>query len=425
MTLLLGPACKPGGVIEDVYPSDSSTAGQESAETVGGGDADADGDADTDTDGGGNDQAYEAFFDPATVQQVDIEISAENIMALNANGREYVEANVTVNGEYFDTVGLRLKGSSTYEDFDCSDGACKPAFKIKLNEYVSGQKYAGLKRITLNNMSYDYTQSKEIIVYPLLNDAGALASRASFAWVTVNSETYGLYANVESADDEWVEARYEDATGDFWGTASDSGDFSVYGLSTRADGSGPRGWILKSGTGDTTRLEAVKLALDNATSGDFFGAMGDVVDTEQFLDYWAWCVAVGNYDGYPFHLNDVLIYADPSDSGRFDFAPWGTDETWDETQDWNYLYGRLGLLCYYDPNCVAELKTRTTYALEFYEAADVLGRAEAAWALTDPLLLEDTRRPYWITMDYIEYYRAYYAALIPQWPDRVRSHMGL
>ena len=33
-------------------------------------------------------------------------------------------------------------------------------------------------------------------------------------------------------------------------------------------------------------------------------------------------------------LNDILLYADPGDNGRFDTIPWGFDETWNGAFTW-------------------------------------------------------------------------------------------
>lgn len=363
---------------------------------------------------------YESLFDPTVVQTVELELSDLAIQHLNNDGLSgYVQGNVVINGTRLDEVGVRLKGSSTYQDLDCDDGYCKAAFKIKLDELIDGQKYAGLKRVTLNNMSYDYTQAKEVVVYDLLHRQSQLAPRASFAWVTLNGEPMGLYANVESMDDEWLERRFADPTGNLWGTTNGGiADFSDTGVAA--------GWVLKSGDGDKSQLTAVIEALDRF-GGDFFAELGPVVNAEQWLDYWAWCAAVGNYDGYPFHLNDVLIYGDPADDNRFVFVPWGTDESWDlyesTGQTWNVVYGRLAGACLADPACVAELQARIGETTAAYDEMDVMEITRAAWELSQPWVLEDPRRPY--TPADVFYYRDYYETVIPGYGAYVRAIVGL
>jgi spore coat protein CotH len=402
----------------EVLPDSGDT--DDTDDTDSGGDTDTGPDTDTDSGGDDDDAVYEAFFDVGTIQVIDIELSSAAIDQLNAGGpgAAYVEGDVTINGVAFADVGVRLKGSSTYEDLDCADGYCKAAFKIKLNEFVVDQRYGGVERITLNNMTSDYTQSKEVIVYDLLHQQNQLASRCSYARVTLNGQPWGLYANVESADDRWLKRRFDDPTGNFWGTTSSYGDFYRSYLDS--------GWVSKSGDGDKAHLAAISDALDTY-AGDFFGELGTVINTDQWLDYWAWCVATGNYDGYPFHLNDVLIYEDPADAGRLVFAPWGTDESWDEYestgQTWNVVGGRLAYACLADTSCVDELRTRISTAVDEYEATDILGMAQAAWDLSEADVQTDPRRPF--TPDYVWYYRDHYEELMPRYGDYVRRHVGL
>jgi hypothetical protein len=363
-----------------------------------------------------NDAIYAAFYDPAVIQTVDLTIAPAVIAQLNAEAPGYLPADVTINGTLYPHVGIRLKGSSTYQDLDCSDTICKAGFKIKLNEFEFDQKLGDLERVTLNNMTTDYTQSKEIIAYNLLLEHSQLGSHCNFARVTLNGQAWGLYANIESADDHWLKRRFADATGEFWGTADYYGDFYTPYLDT--------GWVEKSGTGDMSEIIAVTAALDTY-AGDFFGELGPVINVDQWLEYWSWCAAVGNYDGYPFTLNDVLIYADPADAGRLVFAPWGMDESWDEVtvsgRNWNAVGGRLGTACLADTACVIELKSRIREAVTAYESTDVISRAQAAWDLTEGDVLTDPRRPY--TPDYVWYYRDYYASVMVNYPDYVRSQL--
>lgn len=118
------------------------------------------------------------FFDPSVLHEVRITVPDAGLSDLRDNPREYTVADVKVDGTPLHHVGVRLKGSSSFQEFDG-----KPAFKLKLNEYCPGQKYAGLKRITLNNMVSDPTESQEVINYQVWAAAGLKAPRASYAQV--------------------------------------------------------------------------------------------------------------------------------------------------------------------------------------------------------------------------------------------------
>ncbi len=396
---------------DDSVETDETDETDETQET-----ADTQETGDTGDESAANDTIYEAFFDPAVIQEIDLEIEDSVIIQLNQGVEEYLPANVTINGVSYPHVGVRLKGSSTYQDLDCSDGICKAGFKLKLNEFIVDQKLGDIERVTLNNMTTDYTQSKEVIAYNLLREHSQLASRCNFARVTLNGEEWGLYANLESADDHWLKRRFDDPSGEFFGTADYYGDFYGPYLDT--------GWVSKSGTGDMSQIEAVTAALDSF-GGDFFGELGPVINVDQWLEYWSWCAAVGNYDGYPFTLNDVLIYADPADDARFTFMPWGMDESWDELEvsgrTWNAVGGRLGTACLADPACLDALKLKILDSADKYESSDVIDMAQAAWDLTEADVLTDPKRP--VTPDTVWTYRDYYSAVMVGYPDYIRNQV--
>lgn len=361
---------------------------------------------------------YQDFYDPTIMQEIRIELTQEAMRDLNRDGRTYVEGNVVVNGERFDSVGIRLKGSSTYQDL-----TGKAAFKIKLNEYVPGTRYATLERITLNNMLSDVSQSKEVIIYDALYQAGQIASRASFAQVYLNDELFGLYTNLESTDDHWLERRYEDATGNLWDTGSENADWNRLGLGTESDGTYTY-WDVQSGDGDHALFEALKAQLANPT-GDWFADMDPYINTDQYLEFWAWCTVVGNDDGYPFHLNDVIVYENPANGGRLEFFPWGTDESYNTAVYWGYVSGLLSTYCIEDAACVAVLQEKMREALATYETLDIEGMTSAAFALSEQAIQDDPQRARYYSINDVLSYRDLLVQTQAVWPQTVRTNQGL
>src|SRR5687767_866890 len=120
MLLLLLAAC------DDGAPSSSDSAGTEDSGTpvdtapeVIEGDADTDADSDADTDADvDDDDAYEAFYNPNTVQKVYLTVSEADQDLLRQDGATYVSATYEHDGEEVENVGLRVKGSSTLRTWD-------------------------------------------------------------------------------------------------------------------------------------------------------------------------------------------------------------------------------------------------------------------------------------------------------------------
>ena len=127
------------------------------------------------------------LFDPDAVATVHFDLPQESRDAINDNPNEYAPADMTatVAGQTFslNDVGLRLRGSTSFRTLDG-----KASFKVKTNEFVSGQKILGRKKLTLTNMVQDPSMIHEELAYELFRGAGVPASRTGYADVSVNDE---------------------------------------------------------------------------------------------------------------------------------------------------------------------------------------------------------------------------------------------
>ena len=356
--------------------------------------------------------AAAAFYALGVLQDVRLTLTEDTISELNRQARqgnmEYLSGGVTVNGTAFENVGVRIKGSSTLRNFND-----KPSLKIKLNAFVKGQDYAGLERITLNNMVEDSTQTKEVLVYTIFRQAGLLASRANHAAVYVNDELYGLYTNLETIDDHWLDSRFADRSGELF-EANDNADFTRGGLAH---------WESASGVGDTTQLEAVSDAI-RAAGINYSVDLDAVVDLKQFQSFWVWSLLVGNVDGYPYTLNDCYVYADPADGLRLQFAPWGVDESWNSGAPgyWRYATGALADGCLKNDACEAEFLAAVEAQLLVYESLSIREWFDTEAAATADVLAADPRRAF--SASQVADARAKLLADIADWPERMREAMG-
>ena len=287
-------------------------------------DATADGDG---TDAGPDVDLTIPMFDPDRVLQIEIEIDEEDWDALRVQTRTlemiaeytcndlpvpspftYFHADVTVDGDPVRNVGVRKK---------CFLGSCdedKPALKVKFNEYVSGQRYSGMTRLTLNNARQDPSFVKQCIGYDLFRAAGVPASRCNFAHVWVNGEDKGVYVHVESIKPDFLGRHFTSTAGILYeGALSDfrpgfSGTFEC-----KVDGCAY----------DRSDLEAVVAAFE-ADDDHLLEALDPILDVDAFYTFWALEVILAHWDGYAGNTNNFYFYADPG-TGRFQFIPWGID----------------------------------------------------------------------------------------------------
>ncbi|MDP4743113.1 MAG: CotH kinase family protein, partial [Schleiferiaceae bacterium] len=92
----------------------------------------------------------------------------------------------------------------------------KKSFKISFNSFQSGARWEGLKDLNLNSEHNDPSISRARIGWHLLSDLGLAASRVSPVRLYINGDFYGLYANVEHINDDYVERRYGGKAGNLY-----------------------------------------------------------------------------------------------------------------------------------------------------------------------------------------------------------------
>ncbi len=261
--------------------------------------------------------------------QVDIELAAEDWESLRFESRNllemlsgdcraepfgspytWFEASVTLDGEIFDRVEVRKKG------FIGSLSVDRPGLKIDLGEFEEDWTFEGARRLTLNNSVSDPSKVRQCLTYSAFADAGLPAVRCGFARVRVNGEDLGVYVNVEPVKEPMLER--------FWG--DDSGNLYE---GTLADFTAGMSGTLEPKTNedetDGADIQALVDALD-VEDDRLIDSLNERMDVDQFFTHWGMEVITKHQDGYAANTNNFYIYADPSD-GRFEFIPWGTDDT--------------------------------------------------------------------------------------------------
>jgi len=111
------------------------------------------------------------------------------------------------------TVGVRRKRSG---------GQQKVGLKVDINHVVSGQRFYGLTKLSLENGVSSGTNAdtgdvgalvREYLAWRLMVLSGAISGRAAMARVTVNGVLVGAYVNVEAVDKTFLKSRLGDDSG--------------------------------------------------------------------------------------------------------------------------------------------------------------------------------------------------------------------
>lgn len=235
-------------------------------------------------------------------------------------GEEEATAPVVVNN-----VGIRLKGGlGSFRKL-----SQKAAFKLKFNEFVKGQKFLGLKKMTLNNMVQDPSMVHETLAYQAFDAVGVPVPRTGYAYVRVNGTDFGLYLNLETLD--------ETALARIFG-AFDKDTQHLYEAQLGSDVVAPieigsTGGSFEVDEGDDANVADLEALAAAAVDGpSWLAQVVPYANLDEMTRMWAVEKLIEHWDGYSGHAvagfrpNNYYLYSDPS--GVFQMLPWGTDQTW-------------------------------------------------------------------------------------------------
>lgn len=227
-------------------------------------------------------------------------------------------AHVTINGGQFDSCGVQFKGNSSYN----APGNKKP-FKIDFNEYVSGQKFDGLKTINLNNAMKDPSFMREKIFYDFMRRMGYKAPRATYAKLYLNGQYWGLYTLVEQINKTFLESRFTNDAGNLFkgdpqGSLQffpqDTSYYSKYELKTNEDSNY---W------GDLVNL--IK-KINQSPPQQFYDSLEKVLNTQSVIEGWAANIMYANLDSYQGSGHNYYLYHNTA-TNKFDWIVWDCNET--------------------------------------------------------------------------------------------------
>ena len=153
------------------------------------------------------------FYDLYTVQTIKITFAESNWDQLldseKAGNEGYTMAqSVAINGEVYDSVGVKYKGNSTYQA-----NQVKNPFHIELDTYKE-HNHQGYKDIKLSNVAKDPSFLREVLSYDILGNYMD-APKSNYANVYVNGNLIGLYSNSEAVTKTFVKDRFGSKNGTF------------------------------------------------------------------------------------------------------------------------------------------------------------------------------------------------------------------
>ena len=274
-----------------------------------------------------------SLFDESRVSSVYIEVPVDSLKVIMTDvlSEHYFKAKFIYDyGTGRDTlqdVGFRLRGNT-------SRYSQKKSFKLSFNEYVSGRKYQGVKKINLNGEHNDPTLIREKLFYDTWKKAGMVERRTSFVRVYINHAYYGLYTNLEEMDKEWLQKVYGEKSGNLYkctwpaDLVYQGADQQTYKNIQSGSSTGGRAYDLQTNeeSDDYSDLVQLMTALNQPVDAAFAAQISQKIDMDCLLKAFALDVASGNWDNYTYNKNNYFLYHNTG-TGKFEFISYDTDNT--------------------------------------------------------------------------------------------------
>ena len=272
------------------------------------------------------------------VRRFELTVAQADWDTINADPRAelYVPADLRYGDFAMDNIAVRYKGGVG------SLGLCfnqagqricpKLSMKLKFDEYVAGQRFAGLKRINFHAMYRDTSHMKDRLGYGLFRAAGVPAPRSVHARLVVNGMDLGLFALVEEIDGEFVEDHFRDVDGtgegnlykEVWPMWTVEGPYRS-ALDTNEDLNPPVDKMIRFAT-----------ALDGANASTFRGVVSQWMDVPTLVSFLAVDRLIDNWDGIVAWycpqggaqcFNHNYFWYEQVNADRVWLIPWDLDNT--------------------------------------------------------------------------------------------------
>ncbi|MEC7984019.1 MAG: CotH kinase family protein [Myxococcota bacterium] len=318
----------------------------------------------------------------------------------------YFSADISIDGQSLSNIGVRKKG------FIGSQSTVKPSLRINLDEYVDGAELFNVDNVTLNNGVQDPSRIRQCLGYYLFEKAGLPASRCNFARVSVNGNEPTIYIHVEPVKRSFLRDHFGNDDGDLYeGTISDFDPIRMQTFEVKNDD-----------TDETLAPIQALTTLLQTESSLTEERLGEHVNIDAFLTFWAMEVLTGHWDGYTgYNNNNFFMYRDPS-TQQFYFIPWGLDDVFDPgmQEGESYIFSSSALtnaiLNTPELNPLFEEKMRSLLDTVWVED-EILAEIDRMEALlsSEPYM-DDHISEFETLREYVEGHRAYVESALPAQP---------
>ena len=280
-----------------------------------------------------------SVFDPLGLHVVKVTLPAATwdsyLEGVKTLTKEYVPADVTIDGTTYTNVGLRQFGDGSQQT-----NPAKANIRIKFNQYVPKQYGPEeLRNLRLKASGADASFLREPIVYELIRSLGAAAPRTSWARVEVNGQDYGPYQVMEQIDSRMFQHFYGNKDG-----ANYDPVLNCMGLNCPPEGCDALASYYEVGAGDFSEMLTLAKAIDSASDADLVATLNQLVDVDDLMAVYAVEAVTADYDGLAASGFNFEVYGDEA-TGKLRFIRHGADSSFKIRMDPFKPYGEPNTWC--------------------------------------------------------------------------------
>lgn len=272
----------------------------------------------------------DGFYEDSVIQTVRFDFPQANywnLMTQNYQSKTEIPATVTINGEVFDSVGIRFKGNTSYMNVQNSQ---KKSFNVSLDSWVDGQDIEGYNTLNFNNSFEDESFLREVVFLHQIRKH-IPASKGNFIRLNINGANWGLYPNIQQLNQDFYKEWFLSNDGTNWrADAASTGGGGGGGGAQWGDGTAALNYLgadtalyqskytLKSSTklNPWTDLVTVCDKLNNTPSANLEAVLNDYMDVDRTLWFLASEIAFCDDDSYVYKGKmDYYVYRE-AETGR-------------------------------------------------------------------------------------------------------------
>ena len=260
------------------------------------------------------------LFDDSYDHQIDLQFNDPESFFANAKEEKYVEATITIDGEVFENVGLRVKGNNSLRLVE-RYGLTRYSMKIEFDHYNKDLNYYGLDKMSLDCSFQDNSYLKNYMTYQMMSFMEVPSSLCSYTWVTINDKDWGLFLAIEEVEEAFVKRNFGKNYGKLYKPSYRSLDDENADIALKYIGDDVENYnnIFNNARFDIT-LEDKKRLIEAIKILDSGKNLETAVNIDEVLAYFVVQVFVVNMDSYLGRTgHNYFLY---EEDGIMTMIPW-------------------------------------------------------------------------------------------------------